>query len=347
MKIINKSKSKNILVAMSGGVDSSMAAALLRARGYYVTGVFFRLHDYFKESEERAKKIAKKLNIDFCVFSYQKEFKEKIIDYFINTSKKGLTPNPCVVCNKKIKFNLLFENLSKFKADYIATGHYVKKLTVKDKNSKTVYKIFKAKDRKKDQSYFLWQLNQKILRKTLFPVGSYQKDEVKETAKKLGFPINVPESQEICFINSNIEKFLKKKIGTKKGNIVDKKNNILAEHKGLWFYTIGQRKKIELAGGPYYVIKKDIKKNTLIVSKNEKDLLRGELKFKDSNWILGKKPKFPLEIEAKIRYQHELAKAVITDKNHLVFEKSQKAITSGQSVAFYYNNELLGGGIIQ
>ena len=347
MRIINKSKSKSVLAAMSGGVDSSMAAALLKAKGYYVIGVFFRLHNYFKESEEKAEKIAKKLNIDFYVFSYQKEFKEKIADYFIDANKKGLTPNPCVVCNKKIKFNLLFESLSKFKADYIATGHYVRKLAVKDKNSKIVYKLFKAKDSRKDQSYFLWQLNQKILQKTLFPIGDYQKDQVKKTAKKLGFSINGPESQEICFINGRAEAFLKKKIGVKKGNIVDKKGNILAEHKGLWFYTIGQRKKIKLSGGPYYVIEKDIKNNTLIVSKNEKDLLRGELKFKDSNWILGKKPKFPLEIEAKIRYHHKPAKAVAIDKNHLIFEKPQKAITPGQSVVFYHNSELLGGGVIQ
>jgi tRNA-uridine 2-sulfurtransferase len=329
---------KTVLVAMSGGVDSSTSAALLKEQGYCVKGVFFRLHNYYKESEERALVVSKKLGIEFCVFDYQKEFKEKVIDYFLKANKEGLTPNPCVLCNKVVKFDLLFESLKKVKADYLATGHYARV-----KNSR----LFKAKDAQKDQSYFLWRLNEKILSKTLFPMGEYKKTEVRQLAKKFNLPVwNQEESQEICFIDTEITEFLRKHFGKNPGKIIDDKDEIVGEHQGLWFYTIGQRKGIRLSGGPYYVIKKDIQNNILIVSKNKKDLLGKELNFKETNWVSGGEPKFPIGVEAKIRSMHKPATAVLKNNNYLIFDKPQEAITLGQSVVFYVGDELIGGGVI-
>jgi len=330
---------KKVLVAMSGGIDSSVAAFLLKEKGFCVEGVFFRLHPDFKEAEQRARKTAEILNIGFCVFDFQKEFKQKVINYFLQTVKKGLTPNPCVVCNKEIKFDLLFNNLKKHQADFFATGHYV---VLKQG------RLFKARDKKKDQSYFLWKLNQKILKKALFPIGPCLKEDVRGFAKKIGLPlVNDSESQEICFINTDIEDFLAKNLGRQKGNIVDKEGNILAKHNGLWFYTLGQRKRIGLAQGPYYVLKKDLKKNNLIVTKNEKDLFGQEVRFGQINWILGKRPKFPLRVKAKIRYRQKPSLGLIKNRGHFVFDKAQRSITPGQSIVFYNRKELLGGGVIR
>lgn len=329
---------KTVLLAMSGGVDSSVSAALLKEQGYCVAGAFFRLHDYYEESEARANEVAKKLGINLCVFDYRKEFKENIIKYFLEANKKGLTPNPCVLCNQTVKFDLLFRNLTKFNADFLATGHYAK-----TKESR----LFKAKDTKKDQSYFLWRLNKNILSKTIFPLGDYKKEDVRKLAKKFDLPVwNQPESQEICFINSDTEDFLKKNLKMQKGKIIDIAGRILGEHEGIWLYTIGQRKRIGLSGGPYYVLRKNISNNVLIVTKNKKDLLGRELNFEDANWISGKEPKFSIEVKAKIRSMHKSASAVLKSSSHLIFKKPQEAITPGQSVVFYIGKELIGGGII-
>jgi len=234
----------------------------------------------------------------------------------------------------------------KIKADFIATGHYVK-----IKNQKLKIKIFEAKDKNKDQSYFLWKLNQKQLKRVLFPVGGYKKTEVRALAKKFDLPTaETPESQEVCFISDSTNDFLKKYIKNKPGKIVIRMPGIrirmpgIGRHDGLWFYTIGQRKGIGLSGGPFYVVDKDMKKNVLVISKDKKDLLKKELTAKDINWI--SKVKLPLKVEAKIRYRHKSAKAVVYDKGRVVFNKPQRAITSGQSVVFYNKEELLGGGII-
>ena len=320
---------------MSGGVDSSVAAALLKREGFDVVGVFLKLWPGF--DGKKAQEVAKKLDIDFYILDFRKEFKKKVVDYFLKEYKTGRTPNPCIVCNKEIKFGLLFKKMRALNADYIATGHYVRL---------EQGKLLKAKDKKKDQSYFLWQLNQKILKRTLFPVGDYTKEEVRKLAKKFKLPnYNAPESQEICFVQTTVNDFLKKYIKNRPGKIVDKKGKVLGEHQGLWFYTIGQRKGINLAGGPFYVLDKDIKNNILIVTQNEKDLDRKEVIIKDMNWISGKQPKFPLKVMAKIRYKHEPASTVV-NKNKVVFIKPQRAITPGQSVVFYKGEELLGGGII-
>ena len=188
----------------------------------------------------------------------------------------------------------------------------------------------------KDQSYFLWRLNQKILRKALFPNGDYTKKEIRAIAKKHGLSVwDSAESQDICF---------KVKMNKKSGKIIDAKGNIIGEHEGLWFYTIGQRKGMGLAGGPYYVLRKDVKKNNLIVTKQEKDLLSKEFRFKQANWVF-EKPKTPLKIKTKIRYLHKPSLAVL-HSNKVVFSRPQRAVTPGQSVVFYRGQELLGGGVI-
>jgi len=343
-------KGEKVIVAMSGGVDSSVTAALLKRAGFNVSGVFMKLYNSprFKNSKKRAKKIAEILEIPFLSLDLQKEFKNKVIDCFLTEYKKGRTPNPCVVCNKEIKFGLLLEKILALGGDFIATGHYARIQRGKER-----IRLLKAKDKEKDQSYFLWQLNQDQLKRILFPLGDYTKTQVRNLAKKFKLPIfEISESQEICFIQTTINDFLKKHLKTKLGKIVDKEDKTISKHKGLWFYTIGQRKGIELAGGPYYVLDKDLKKNLLIVTKNEKDLYRKELIAKDINWISGKEPVLPLKVKAKIRYRHELASGTLNYHQkpktyHLIFERSQRAVTPGQSVVFFKRGEVLGGGIIK
>jgi len=377
---------------MSGGLDSSVAAALLKRAGFSVVGVFMKFWSEPEkdgligvsnrccspEAEIRARKVAKILKIPFYVFNFEKEFKKRIVDYFLEEYKKGVTPNPCVVCNKEIKFGLLLEKALALDADFIATGHYALKHEVKSQKSKVKsYKLLRAKDKEKDQSYFLWMLNQKQLSRILFPIGDYTRKEVENLARKFKLPVlKAKKSVEICFVKTTINDFLRKHLEEKPGKIIcltpGVKQKVVGEHKGLWFYTIGQRKGIGLPGGPafakasagkpYYVLDKDLKKNILIVTKNEKDLFKKELIAKNVNWISGKEPKLPLKIKAKIRYRHLASPATIyhpegkpsasygaglkSNIYHLKFEKSQRAITPGQSVVFYKGQELLGGGII-
>jgi tRNA-specific 2-thiouridylase len=339
-----------VLTAMSGGVDSGVAAALLRRQGFNVTGVFLRLYDSLnlRQAQKNAKKIAEFLEIPFFVLDLRKEFKKKVIDYFLEEFRKTKTPNPCVVCNKEIKFGLLLKEAEKRGFNFIATGHYIK-----IKNAR----LFCAEDKQKDQSYFLWQMNQKQLKHILFPLGNYTKTEVKNLAKKFGISKFIrPESQDICFIQEGLDKFLKKHLRQKSGPIAEQvrygASKIIGEHEGLYFYTIGQRSGIGVGGGnPYYVLGKNLKKNILIVTRREKDLDKKELIAEKINWISGQIPKLPLKVKAKIRYRHKSALAIIT-KNlkpktyHLKFNQPQRAITPGQSVVFYKGKELLGGGII-
>jgi len=384
MKSGQNKKNKKIVVAMSGGVDSSVAAALLKQAGFDVVGVFMKFWNPSSpagssgqgrenrccsvESEKLARQVAKKIGIPFYVLNAEKEFKKKVVDYFLKEYKKGNTPNPCVVCNKEIKFGLLIEKALKLGADFVATGHYAKIRPVLAMHCKDgpCNKLLKGKDREKDQSYFLWQLNQKQLSRILFPAGDYIKTEVRKLAKKFRLPTaKTPESQEICFVHTTINKFLEKYLKTKPGNIISSEESaglrhpqvygcrrpakLLGGHQGLWFYTIGQRKGIEVPQGPYYVISKNYKNNNLIVSKNQKDLEGRELVAGSVNWI--SKSKLPLSAEVKIRYKSNFAKAKILKNNKnkvkIIFEKPQRAITPGQSAVFYKGEELLGGGVIE
>jgi tRNA-specific 2-thiouridylase len=369
---MNTRKNKKVIIAISGGVDSSVSAALLERAGFEAAGVFMRFWAESSkgslsgrwnrccslEAELRARRVAKKINIPFYVLNFEKEFKKKVVDYFLKEYKAGRTPNPCVVCNKEIKFGLLLKKMLAIGADYIATGHYAKikrqilKIKSKNQKSKIIYRLYRSKDKNKDQSYFLWQLNQNQLRHIIFPVGNYTKREVRKLARKFDLPTaETLESQEICFVKTKINDFLKKHIITKAGKIIDTRGKIIGTHQGLAFYTIGQRKKIGLSGGPYYVVNKDLKRNYLIVTKNEKDLYQKDLIVGKVNWISGEIPKLPQKIEIKIRYRQKATPALIISKLNdtkykIQFKTPQRAITPGQSAVFYKKNELLGGGII-
>ena len=345
---------QKVIIALSGGVDSSVAAILLKNQGYQVEGVFMRLGIAGdNESEKSARAVAEKLGIKFYSLDLSKEFKKKIISYFISEYEKGRTPNPCVECNREIKFGLLIDKVLEMGADFIATGHYVKESRIKNQESRII-KLLKADDKNKDQSYFLYTLTQKKLKHCLFPLGKYTKIEVRELAKKYQLPvIERDESQEICFIQSKYYgDFLRKYLKLVPGKIVDVKNNVLGEHKGLPLYTIGQRRDIGIGGtGPYYVIGINKRKNQLVVSnnKNDKNLFSKELIAKKVNWISGNVPKFPLKIKAKTRYRMKECQAVVNkikSKYIVKFSKPQRAVMSGQSVVFYKGSEILGGGII-
>jgi len=369
-----QNKNIKVVIAISGGVDSSVAAALLKKQGFDVIGIFMK---FWKdpstssgqadenrccstESEKLARLVAKKLGIPFYVLNIEKEFKKKVVDYFLKEYKNGNIPNPCVVCNKEIKFGFLIKKALSLGADFVATGHYtrlrrefpISKLQFPNKSKIPISKLLKGKDKNKDQSYFLWQLNQKQLSHILFPVGEYTKPEVRKLAKKFKLPTaEIPESQEVCFVQDETNDFLKKYLKTKPGEIIDIKGKKMGKHEGLWFYTIGQRRGLKVPQGPYYVVNKDFKKNILIVSKNQKDLEKKELVADDVNWISGKEPKLPLKIKVKIRYRADFSFATIckiqNTKYKIQFNKPQRAITPGQSAVFYKGNELLGGGIIE
>jgi len=383
----NKKRMKKVVVAMSGGVDSSVAAALLKKQGFDVVGIFMKFwKDGFGgqnrccsiESEKMARLVAKKIGIPFYVINAEKDFKNKIVDYFLKEYKNGVTPNPCVICNKEIKFGLLLEKALKLGADYIATGHYVYTSLGSDSSlafarqrgltqasaifrpsdepaklpagyaSNSLPRLFEAKDTEKDQTYFLWQLKQKQLKHVLFPVGNYTKPQVRALAKKFKLPVaETPESQEVCFVQNTTDEFLKKYLKTKPGDIVDVSGKKIGKHQGLWFYTIGQRKGIGLSGGPFYVVAKDLKKNLLIVSNNQKDLLKKELFVKNVSWLSDKAPEFPMKISVKVRYRTKLVEATIYKNNKVIFKTPQRAVTPGQSAVFYKGKELLGGGVIK
>ena len=347
-------KKKRVIAAMSGGVDSSVAAAILKEKGYDVVGAFMRMHQHSNPAD--AKKVAEKLGVSFRVWDVRKEFKKRVIDYFIKEYKSGRTPNPCVECNRHIKFNFLIKKMMEAGAQYVATGHYARKSQITNHKSQNS-KLLVARDKSKDQSYFLWTLKQNQLKKILFPVGDYTKKEIRVMAKKWELPVyEKKESQEICFVNKDLGSFLKKYIKTKSGPIITIDGKKIGEHHGLAFYTIGQRKRIGIGGiGPFYVVEKDLKNNTLIVAQSDfnEALFKKEMMVEKVNWISN--VKFPLKCNVKIRY---LTKAVpasimkhetcnIKHKNYLVvFDKKQRAITPGQSAVFYKRNEVLGGGII-
>lgn len=363
--IRNNTSAKKVIVALSGGVDSAVSAALLKEQGFEVVGIFFRFFDgpESKKSLNKAKKVAKVLGFPLEIVDARKEFQKKIVDYFVASYEKGITPNPCVICNKEMKFDLLLKLLDKYKAEYIATGHYARlgressifnlQFSNNEKISKfQKIKLLEAKDKSKDQSYFLYRLNQKELSRIIFPLGEYEKTEVKNMAKGFKLPVlGEEESQDICFLSGkDANSFLKKHLNPRAGNIVDETGKVLAKHKGLPFYTIGQRKGIEIGGtGPYFVLAKNARKNELVVSNNPKKLFAHNFEVNRVNWMNIPK-KFPLKIEGQIRYHAEKFPAIIKPgklgRYAVETKKPLRAATPGQSAVFYKKEEVLGGGII-
>jgi tRNA-specific 2-thiouridylase len=351
---------------------------LLKKAGYDVTAVFIKIGEEIERAKgdevnidkcwigERrdAMRVAAYLNVPFLTFDFDKEYKRQVLDYFFREYKAGRTPNPDVMCNRKIKFPLFWKKAKALGADFMATGHYARiaksnsgnpKSEIRNPKQNTKYRLLAGKDKEKDQSYFLYNLTAKDLEHILYPIGNLTKPEVRRIAKEAGLPTALKkESQGLCFVGQvNIRNFLKTKIKPKKGKVVDATGEVVGEHQGLAYYTIGQRHGVGVSGAsePYFVIGKNIKKNELIVApqKDEKNFYKKELAVSDSTWVSGT-PKFPLQCSARIRYRAPLEKCEVKKrgKNYIVkFAKLQRAVTPGQSIVFYRGAEVLGGGIIR
>ena len=352
-------KKKRALAAMSGGVDSSVAAALLKKKGYDVIGITMQIWPSRSEhfggccsvsAIEDAKKVAKVLKIPHYVLNFRDEFKKTVIDDFISEYSLGRTPNPCIVCNQKIKFDLLMKKADELGADYVATGHYASIV----KNGKT-FELKKGSDKKKDQSYFLYSMSPQVLPRVLFPVGETTKTNTREIAKNLGLSVaDKKDSQEICFIeDDNYGRFISDNIpgAICPGPIYNTNGIRVGMHKGIIFYTIGQRKGLGVQfGKPCYVLHIDPVSNSIVVGE-EKYLLGKELIADNVKWLSVPAPKSVLSVKAKIRYNSEETEAKVTpmpnDECRVIFKSTVKAITPGQSVVFYKNNTVLGGAIIK
>jgi len=336
-----------VAVALSGGVDSSAAALLLKEAAYEVIGIHVRLWDSanFDYQAHRAEDICRILGIPYHQVDLQKEFESCVVDYFCQEYQRGRTPNPCVACNQRIKFGLLLDKALSMGADYLATGHYAKV-----EHSRDGHRLLKAADTRRDQSYFLYTLTQEKLKRVLFPLGEHSKDEVKQMAKQAGLPTAAKSSQDICFISQkNYGVFLSQRFPSLPGDIVDTQGKTLGQHRGIAFYTIGQRHGLGLASGkPLYVIRIEPESNRVALGL-EKELYTQKLSAGKLNWISGKVPREPIKARAKIRYKSKEAEVTLSFRNDSVdvhFAQPQKAITPGQAVVFYNVDEILGGGII-
>ena len=371
-------RKKRVVVAMSGGVDSSVTAALLKREGYEVIGATMQIWPSKKQAKEAerfggccglsavedAKRVANRLNIPHYVLNFREIFEKKVISNFCSEYKEGRTPNPCIRCNQYIKFGARVKKAKELDAEYIATGHYARieyacppKLEEcrRDKKRKR-YFLRKGIDPKKDQSYVLYVMTQEQLKHTLMPLGTLTKEKVRKIARELKLPVaSKPESQEICFIpDADYRRFLKTQISAdklKEGLIIDRKGKVMGRHKGIVFYTIGQRRGLEItSSNPLYVIAIDKDRNVLVVG-SEKETLQDKLMAEDVNWIAFDKLKKPIRVKTKIRYRHREAEAKVIplDGNRVEvrFRRPQRAITPGQAVVFYDKDILIGGGTIE
>ena len=341
---------------MSGGVDSSVAADIIKSQGYETAGAIMSLFgdegSGKPEDIADAKRVADSLNISFYVFELGDDFKKYVISDFVEAYKNGLTPNPCIVCNKHIKFGSFIKKADELGFDYIATGHYAK---VEFNETTGRYVVKKANDETKDQSYMLWTLSQEQLSRVLLPLGGLSKDDARNVAREAGFDnADKHDSQDICFVpDGEYAAFIERWCGTKfpKGEFVNKAGEFIAEHKGLINYTIGQRKGLGIAApAPYYVLKKDAETNKVILGSND-DLFLDTLEATDVNFISINKLTEPLKVKAKVRYKQKETEATIYPLENgdvkVVFDQPQRAITPGQSVVFYDGDTVLGGGIIK
>ncbi len=349
-----------VVVAMSGGVDSSVAAALLKQQGHEVIGMMLRLwSEPGKEDSNRcctpdsmaqARRVAAKLDIPFYVVDAKNVFRETVVQYFLDGYARGETPNPCLLCNRQIRWTFLLDHALALGADFMATGHYVRR---KEDGGKIA--LLRAVDPSKDQSYVLHVLTQEKLQRALFPVGEYPKTEIRRIAESFGLPTaSRPDSQDLCFLaGEDYRNFLQRNAADmlRPGEIVTRDGRVVGQHNGLPNYTIGQRKGLGAASPvPLYVLDKDAGTNTVIVGTQD-ELGTRELIAKDVNWIRGEAPTEPFRAEVKIRYTARPAWAWVTpldgDQARVQFDAPARDVTAGQAAVFYVEEEVLGGGIIQ
>lgn len=357
---------KRIVVAMSGGVDSSLTAYLLLQQGYEVIGVTMRIWATDKaglregpprvccgaKDVEDARRVAQKLGIPFYVINLEREFNELVVDYFCREYLEGRTPNPCILCNERLKFGRLWEKAQGLEAQSIATGHYSR---VEYDRERQRCLLKRGVDAKKDQSYVLFSLSQDQLSRVRFPLGDLHKDRVREAARNLGMKVSdKAESQEICFVRErDYRGFLQRRLGksTESGLIVDVQGRVLGTHKGISAFTIGQRRGLGVSAGyPLYVLDIDRASNCVIVGP-EKEAFRDRCVASRVNWIAVESLTYPQTVEAKIRYNHPGAEAIVdpvaADRVVVRFKRPQKAVTPGQAVVFYQGDLVLGGGWIE
>ena len=356
---------KKVLIGMSGGVDSSVAAAVLLEQGYEVIGATMQIWPDMSEEDkltegsccslsavDDARKIANMLGIPYYVLNFKDVFEKKVICYFKDEYLKGKTPNPCIACNRYVKFETMLNKALSMGIDYVATGHYAIITYDEDRGR---YLLKKSATQKKDQTYVLYNLTQNQLSRILMPIGEFTKEQVREKAKEMGMHVaSKSDSQEICFVPDNdygkfIEDYSGKKIST--GNFIDTKGNILGKHRGIIHYTVGQRKGLGIAlGKPMYVVGIDAKNNNVILGE-EKDVFSNTLFAHDLNFISIDKLEQPMRVKAKIRYSAKEADATIypleDDLVKVEFDEPQRAITPGQAVVFYDGDIVVGGGTIK
>jgi len=351
---------KRVIVAMSGGVDSSTAAALLARQGYEVTGVTMRLWTpenpdalvdlrrcCSPQEIEDARTVCHALGIPHRVLNFEPEFTSLVVDYFCQEYLRGRTPNPCLACNQHIKFRLLLPKALALGADYLATGHYCRVVS-----SDQGHELWRARDEGKDQSYVLYMLGQEELARLLFPLGDYTKGEVRRMAAEMGLPVaGKTDSADICFLpHGDYRAFLAERFPQRPGDIVDSNGRIVGRHEGIGGYTVGQRRGLPARGGrePLYVLSLDPLTNT-VVAGNDDELLSDVLWAEKLSFVSGQAPQQPLAVEAKIRYRSQAAPALLTlhdGRAEVRFVRPQRAITPGQAVVFYQGEKVLGGGII-
>ena len=342
---------KKVLLGMSGGVDSSVSAVLLQEQGYDVIGVNLQMLATAEQNNKDAENVCKDLGIQYYDYNYKNEFKKYVIDDFIKCYANCKTPNPCIECNKYMKFGIMYEKAKELGCNYIATGHYAKvEYSAKYKR----YVLKKSNAGKKDQSYVLWNISKNLLEHIIFPLADFEnKDQIRKIAQEKELKVaNKPDSEDICFVpDGNYKKFLENNsdIKPQQGNIVDTNGKILGKHTGLYNYTIGQRKGLGISNPvPLFVLGFNKEKNEVIVGEESK-LYKKEILVTDINLLLVDEITEPMEVEVKTRYSAKQAKAKITQENNIIkviFEEPQRAITPGQSAVFYIGDIVLGGGKI-
>lgn len=336
---------KTVYVAMSGGVDSSVAAYLLKKEGFRIVGVFMKPYQIpgmpclWRADRQDALRVATALGIPLKTWDFSRQYGARVTRAMIKGYREGITPNPDVLCNKEIKFGLLYDRAMREGADAIATGHYAQIIRGT---------IRKAKDGNKDQTYFLWAIPAACIQKTLFPIGHLTKPKVRGIATAAGLiTAGKKDSQGICFVGPmDVKSFLVKNIKPRRGRILHTDGRVIGTHDGAAYYTIGQRHGLDIkdGGGPYFVISKDIKRNIIVVG-SEKDLYGSRARLTDTNWF-GSRPAVGTRVQVKIRYRTPAHSAIIGPRNTLTFIRPVKAITPGQSAVLYKGNRLLGGGVI-